>query len=286
MLKAYTELFRLKPIGLILSMVLFAHLFALRETGLSFQWIPVIILMATTGLANAASFALNQYYERDADAKMKRTNSRPIPSGRIAPKTALSAGLIMFVLAIILQLILINTSTALATFLCGALYVWTYTPLKSRSNLSTLIGSLPGALLPFIGWFSVTQGFDLMIMWMALMIFLWQIPHTMVICFRYKDEYQAAGGKQLPFVIGEPGAFRQSVWYTLINLPLIFVPILFKVSGGLYLSIAVVFTTAAIVLVSRFYMKREARSARLFFFYMLIYLPVLFVSMATDRFSG
>jgi heme o synthase len=283
MLKAYIQLFRLKPIPMIMLMVVFAHMFALNETGLSFEWFPLTILVFTTGLANAATFALNQYYERHGDAKMARTQDRPIPAGKIAPRTALIAGLGAFVLGLALQYFLINAATAMATFLCGGLYVWSYTPLKSRSSISTLIGSLPGALLPFIGWYSVTQGLDLMIMWMSLMIFLWQIPHAFVICFRYKDQYLAAGGKQLPFVAGEAVSFRQSVWYTLINIPLIFVPFMFGVSGGIYLSIATLLTMGAIVMVTRFYNQRELHSAKQFFRYMLIYLPVLFVSMAANR---
>lgn len=279
----YLQLFRIKPIGLILSMVLFAHLFALKETGLSFEWPAILWVLGTTGLANAAAFALNQYYERHADAKMERTRQRPIPSGKISPRFALVAGLGLFITAIGLQLAFVNEATALATFLCGGIYVWSYTPLKSRSNMSTLIGSVPGALLPFIGWFSVTDGFDLMVMWMALMIFLWQIPHTFVICFRYKDEYIAAGGKQLPFIAGESASFRQSVWYTIINIPLIFIPVMFKVSGEVYLSVAVVSTLIAIISVIVFTKKRDNRSSRQFFFYMLSYLPVVFLAMALDR---
>lgn len=283
MLKAYIQLFRLKPIPMIMLMVVFAHLYALKETGLPFEWSALLVLVVTTGLANAATFALNQYYERVEDGKMERTQSRPIPSGKIAPKTALVSGLAVFAVALGLQYILINTNTMLATLLTGGLYAWTYTPLKSRSTMSTLIGSLPGALLPFIGWYSVTQGVDLMILWMSFMIFLWQIPHTFVICHRYKDQYLAAGGKQLPFVAGEDASFRQSLWYTLVNMPLIFVPFIFRISGGTYLLIATLVTMGAIIMVSRFYAKRENQSAKQFFRYMLIYLPVLFVSMALDR---
>ena len=283
MLKAYVQLFRLKPIPMIMLMVVFAHMYALNETGLPFQWIPLTVLVLTTGMANGATFALNQYYERHADAKMERTQDRPIPSGKILPRIALLAGLGVFALGLALQYVLINEMTALATFLCGGLYVWTYTPLKSRSTMSTLVGSLPGALLPFIGWYSVTQGVNLMILWMSIMIFLWQIPHTFVICYRYKDQYLAAGGKQLPFVAGEPASFRQSVWYTLINVPLIFVPFMFRISDGIYLGIAAVFTMGALVMVSRFYTLREGRSAKQFFRYMLAYLPILFVSMAINR---
>ncbi len=283
MLKAYIQLFRLKPIPMIMLMVVFAHMYALSETGLPFQWIPLIILVLTTGIANGATFALNQYYEREADALMERTQDRPIPAGLISPRTALYAGLIVFALGLILQYVLINEATAVATFLCGGLYVWSYTPLKSRSTMSTLIGSLPGALLPFIGWYSVTQGLDLMIMWMSLMIFLWQIPHTFVICYRYKDQYLAVGGKQLPFVAGENASFRQSLWYTMVNIPLIFVPFVFKVSGPIYLIVATLITMGAIVMVTRFYSNRELATAKQFFRYMLIYLPVLFVSMAANR---
>ena len=283
MFKAYIQLFRLKPIPMIMLMVVFAHLYALNETGLPFQWTSLIILVLTTGMANGATFALNQYYERHGDAKMTRTQGRPIPSGQISPRTALIAGLVFFALGLALQYVLINPTTALATFLCGGLYVWTYTPLKSRSTMSTLVGSLPGALLPFIGWYSVTQGVDLMILWMSLMIFLWQIPHTFVICFRYKDQYVAAGGKQLPFVAGEDASFRQSLWYTLINIPLIFVPFVFKVSGPIYLMIATTITMGAIAMVTRFYSNRQLATAKQFFRYMLIYLPVLFVSMAANR---
>ena len=121
-------------------MVLFAHVYALNETGLTFRWGPAIFLFLSTAVANAAVFALNQYYERDADAKMERTKSRPIPSGQISPRFALVSGLTLFLLAVLSQVVLINLNTAIATFVCGALYVWTYTPLKNKSSLSTLIG--------------------------------------------------------------------------------------------------------------------------------------------------
>jgi len=283
MFKAYVELFRLKPIALILSMVLFAHMFALSETGLSFSWGFALLVLGTTALANAAAFALNQYYEHEADAKMERTKTRPIPAGLISPRAALTWGLSLFLLAIALQYFLINTSTALTTFLCGGLYVWTYTPLKSKSNISTLVGSLPGALLPFIGWFSVTQGVNLIIAWMSIMIFLWQIPHTFVIVYRYKDEFKAAGGMQLPFVAGENASFRQSLLYTLVNIPLVFIPVMFRVSGGVYISAALAFTALAVIFVLRFYKQRNNKTARQFFFYMLTYLPLVFVFMAADK---
>jgi len=130
MLNAYIQLFRLKPIPMIMLMVVFAHLYALNETGLSFEWLPLIMLVVTTGMANAATFALNQYYERHSDAKMERTQGRPIPAGKIKPHTGLFAGLGVFALSLGLQYLLINPMTTLATFLCGGLYVWTYTPLK------------------------------------------------------------------------------------------------------------------------------------------------------------
>jgi heme o synthase len=283
MLKAYIQLFRLRPIPLIMLMVVFAHLYALREMGQAFQLGPMLILFFTTSMANSAVFALNQYYERDADARMKRTKTRPIPSGQIPAKTAFIAGMSLFFVGLILQYALINTATTLATFITGALYVWTYTPLKSRSSLSTLIGSIPGAMLPFIGWFSIGQGFDLMIMWMSLMIFLWQIPHTFVIVFRYTDEFIAAGGRQLQIVAGENVSFRQSLWYTWINIPLILVPFVFGISGPIYLTIAVLLTIVALYRATRFYIEREAQTAKNFFIYMLIYLPILFIAMVTNR---
>jgi len=282
-MKAYIELFRLRPIPMIMLMVVFAHLYALREMGLPFETLPLLILFLTTGLANAAVFALNQYYEREADARMTRTQSRPIPSGRISPQAAFWAGITVFGLSLAAQYFLINMATTLATFATGALYVWTYTPLKSRSSLSTLIGSIPGALLPVIGWYSVGVGFDLMIWWMSIMIFLWQIPHTFVIVFRYTDQFIAAGGKQLQLVAGENASFRQSLWYTWINIPLILVPFIFGVSGGVYMAIAVLITGYAIYRVTQFYLERETKSARKFFFSMLLYLPILFVAMATNR---
>lgn len=283
MIQAYIQLFRLKPIGLIMSMVLFAHVYALNETGLTFRWGPAIILFLTTSLANAAVFALNQYYERDADAKMERTKNRPLPSGKIPARVALYAGTGLFFASIAAQIILINTNTAIATFICGALYVWTYTPLKNRSSLSTLIGSLPGATLPFIGWYSVTQGVDLMIIWMSIMIFLWQTPHTFAIVYRYKQQFEAAGGKQLELVAGEEASFRQTAWYTIVNFPLILIPAVFKISGDIYVGIAALFTIIATYFMVKFYKERSEGSAKRYFYFMLSYLPVLFVFMAWNR---
>ena len=146
MIKVDVELFRLKPIGLI--MMIFAHFYALRETGQSFSWLLLVILFLATSLTNAATFALNQYYECDSDAVMERSVARQISSGRIKPGVAMLAGFGVFVSSLILQAIFLNTTTMLVIFLCGGLYVWTDTPLKSRLTTSTLIGSLPGYILP------------------------------------------------------------------------------------------------------------------------------------------
>lgn len=266
-----------------MSMVLFAHVYALNETGLTFHWGPAILLFLTTSLANAAVFALNQYYERDADAKMERTKDRPLPSGKIPARVALYAGTGLFFASIAAQFILINTNTAIATFICGALYVWTYTPLKNKSSLSTLIGSLPGATLPFIGWYSVTQGVDLMIIWMSIMIFLWQTPHTFAIVYRYRRQFEAAGGRQLELVAGEEASFRQTAWYTIVNFPLILIPAVFKISGDIYVGIAALFTIIATYFMVKFYKERSEGSAKRYFYFMLSYLPVLFVFMAWNR---
>lgn len=283
MIRAYVELFRLKPIPLIVAMVMFAHYYALQETGLGFEWIPAILLFLTTGLANGAVFALNQYYEKDADARMVRTRTRPIPSGRINPKTAFRLGLSIFILSILLQAVLINSNTAMATFLCGAVYVWAYTPMKNRTGFSTLVGSLPGAILPFIGWYSVTQGTNLMIVWMSIMIFLWQTPHTFVIVFRHRREFESAGGKQMEIIAGEQASIRQSVWYTAANFPLILIPVVFNVSGSVYLTIAFALSALALIMSLLFYRQRTEQSAKRFFLFMLSYLPVLFVVMTVDR---
>ena len=115
------------------------------------------------------------------------------------------------------------------------------------------------------------------------MIFLWQIPHTFVIVFRYTDEFIATGGRQLQIVAGENVSFRQSLWYTWINIPLILVPFVFGISGPIYLTIAVLLTIVALYRATRFYIEREAQTAKNFFIYMLIYLPILFIAMVTNR---
>ena len=117
------------------------------------------------------------------------------------------------------------------------------------------------------------------------MIFLWQTPHTFAIVYRYKKQFEAAGGKQLELVAGEEASFRQTAWYTLVNCPLILIPAVFKISGSLYVSIAALFTIVATVLMIGFYRERSERTARRYFFFMLSYLPVLFTFMAWNRVS-
>jgi protoheme IX farnesyltransferase len=224
---------------------------------------PLLYTLAGTALAAAGTLALNQYMERDLDARMERTRRRPLPEGRLRPVEALVAAGI------------------------AATYLLLYTPLKPVTSLCSLVGAVPGALPPVTGWAAArgTLGAEAWILF-AIM-FLWQIPHSLAIGRMYRDDYARAGIRVLPVVDRGGGSTGvQVVSNCLALLPVALLPTLVGLAGPVYFLVALVlglgFLWSAIGLARR----DSAADARRLLLASLVYLPVLLGVMALDKLAS
>jgi protoheme IX farnesyltransferase len=245
---------------------------------------PMLQAVAGTALVAAGAAVLNQVAERGTDALMRRTRGRALPDGRVLPGDARLFGLVVSAAGLALlaaQRNLIAAGLALATLI---IYLAVYTPLKRRTSLATLVGAVPGALPPLIGWTashgSVTFGGAALF----AIVFLWQIPHFMAIAWMYRDDYAKAGFPMLP-VLDPAGrrAARQAVIYAAALIPVSAVPTLAGVSGAAYLIVAVGLGIGLLGLAVSFAASRSDRSARWLFFGSITYLPILWIAMIANR---
>ena len=244
----------------------------------------MIQAVAGTALVAAGAAVLNQVAERDTDALMRRTRGRPLPDGRVPPGDARLFGIVLSAGGLTLLAVLPHLLAAGLAIVTLILYLAVYTPLKRRTPLATLVGAVPGALPPLIGW-TASRG-DISIGGAALfaIVFLWQIPHFMAIAWMYRDDYAKAGFPMLA-VVDPAGtrAGRQAVVYAAALIPVSAVPALAGVSGAAYLATALGLGTILLWLAARFATTRTDRSARTLFLASVTYLPVLLIAMIADR---
>ena len=243
-------------------------------------------LLLGTGLVAGGASAFNQVFERDLDALMRRTRTRPLPDQRLQPQEGLlfgSAVTIAGLLLIVAASNLLAAAVALATLLS---YAAIYTPLKRRTSFATVIGAIPGALPPIIGWAAVEGALPIQPWILFGIMFLWQLPHFLAIAWMYREDYARAGFPMLPVI--EPdgrSTGRQSVLYAAALVPLSLAPSLMKMSGAIYFAGALVLGLGFLWLTVRFARTRSVGDARRVFFGSIIYLPVLWILMIANRLS-
>ena len=248
------------------------------------ELLPMAAAVTGTALVAGGAAVLNQLYERDTDALMERTRLRPLADRRLSPLDAWVFGV---ALASAGLLTLAVVSGAIATLLALAtivIYLVVYTPMKRRSSLSTLVGAVPGALPPLIGWAASSGTLSVGGWSLFAIVFLWQIPHFMAIAWMYRDDYQRAGFPMLPVV--EPDGRRtgrQAVLYAAALLPVSLVPSMVGVSGQLYFWLALVLGTGLVALAVRFASHRSDSAARALFYGSITYLPLLWAAMVLDH---
>jgi len=249
---------------------------------------PDLVAMATavagTALVAGGSAVLNQVYERDTDARMRRTRMRPLPDQRMAAPEATIYGVVLSAAGLGLLALSTNWVAAALAFATLAIYLLVYTPMKRTSTLSTLVGAVPGALPAVIGW-SAARG-DIAIGGWTLfaIVFLWQIPHFMAIAWMYRDDYRSAGFPMLPVV--EPDGLRtgqQALLYAAALVPVSIGPSVVGLAGWVYFWIALVLSFALLGLSVQFARSRTDRSARTLFFASIIYLPLIWAVMVLDH---
>ena len=237
-----------------------------------------------TALVASGAAALNQLMEREYDAKMRRTASRPLPSGRMQPATVTLLGGIWSVAGLIYLAVLVNTLTSVLAAVTLVSYLFIYTPLKRVTWTNTLVGAIPGALPPLMGWTAARnqlsgEGWALF----AILAF-WQIPHFMAIAWLYRDEYAKAGFVMLPNIdaTGSRTA-QQSVSNTLALLLASLCPFAFGLDGKIYLAAALILGFGYFWCAVRFAQQLTAPRAKQLFFASIIYLPLLIAVLVGNK---
>jgi protoheme IX farnesyltransferase len=239
--------------------------------------------VGTAFVAGGAS-ALNQVYERDTDALMDRTRSRPLPAGRVAPEDARAFGVALSALGLGILASATNVLAALLALATLIVYLAVYTPLKRRSPMATLVGAVPGALPPLIGW-TAGHGAATLEGWVLFaIVFLWQIPHFMAISWIYRDDYRKARFPMLSVL--EPDGRRagfHAILYAAALVPASLAPTAVGLAGWAYFWIALVLGVALLWVAARFASMRSDSSARLLFFGSIAYLPLVWAAMMIDH---
>jgi heme o synthase len=248
------------------------------------DWALMLHTLLGTALLACGAAALNQLIEREHDAKMRRTEGRPLPSGRMQPDSVLLFGGLSAMAGLIYLALSVNLLTSLLGAATLVTYVFVYTPLKRVTWLNTAVGAIPGALPPLMGWTAATGELGGAGWALFAILFFWQIPHFLAIAWLYRDEYARAGFVMLPAV--DPSGERtahQAVSHTLGLLFVSLCPVLFGVAGPIYffgaLLIGVIFLVAAFA----FARQLNALRARQLFFASIIYLPLLLGLMVFDK---
>jgi len=237
-----------------------------------------------TGLVAGGASALNQLAERDLDALMLRTRLRPLADQRLQPLEGAVFGATISVTGLLVLAAAANLLAAGMALLTLVTYLFVYTPLKRRSSLGTVVGAIPGALPPIIGWTAARGALTPEAWTLFGIVFLWQLPHFLAIAWIYREDYARAGFPMLPVI--EPdgrSTGRQSVLYAAALVPLSLAPTLMGLAGKTYFSAALVLGLLFFALTLRFANTRSIRDARFVFFGSIIYLPLIWIMMIADR---
>ena len=221
--------------------------------------------------------ALNQYLERRVDARIRRTEYRPLPAGRLQSWEVLTFGLVLATAGLVDLLAAVpHAGTAFLAALTLLLYVGLYTPLKRVTSLNTLVGAVPGALPPLIGWSAVSRSFDPEAVGLFLIIFVWQIPHFLAIAWIYRDDYARGGFRMLPVVDRHGGlTVRSMVLFCLVLIPASLVPALGGEAGLVYVIGAVLLGLGFLASTLAFVRSPSIPNARRVLRASLLYLPAV-----------
>ena len=248
------------------------------------DYLLMIHTVLGTALVACGAAALNQLLEREHDAKMHRTENRPLPSGRLQPDTVLMIGAGLSMAGLVYLALAVNVLTAFLGAVTLVSYVFIYTPLKRVTTLNTMVGAVPGAIPPLMGW-TAAQG-EVSVQGWALfaILFLWQLPHFLAIAWMYREDYARAGYAMLP-VLDETGerTGSQAVSHTLGLLPISLCPVIFGMAGYIYLGGALLLGSGFLYAAIQFRRKLTIPKARQLFFASIIYLPLLLGLLVLDK---
>jgi protoheme IX farnesyltransferase len=245
---------------------------------------PFVTTVVGTALVAAASGVLNQVLERDLDRRMRRTAQRPLPAGRLAADFALLWGALLGASGILLLAFAVRPLTALVSAATLAAYAFAYTPLKTRTSLATVVGAVPGAAPPLIGWTGATGELGLGGWVLFALLFLWQLPHFLAIAWLYRQDYRAAGMRML--TIDDPDfsrTSRQTVLWTMALLSISLVPAAIGLAGLAYLVGALALGLAFLGVAVVFARWPTVASARRLLLASVAYLPAVLAILVGDH---
>lgn len=278
---AYVEL--TKPRITFLIVLTSAAGFCLGSRGavnyLTFTNAMIGIALLSSGIAT-----LNQFMERDLDGLMRRTENRPLPSGRLFPFEALWFGVALTLTAELYLFLSVNVLTAVLGLTVIAGYLFLYTPLKTRTSLSTAVGAFPGAMPPLIGWAAARGEIDVAAWVLFAILFLWQFPHFLAIAWMYREDYGRAGIRMLPVV--EPDGRvtgQQIILYSLMLVPVSLLPAFLGISGRFYFGAALLLGLLFLGCSIRAALSKSNQHARQLLLASVLYLPLLFGVMVLNR---
>ena len=237
-----------------------------------------------TALVAAGASALNQFAEREADAKMPRTQGRPLPAGRLQPYEALWFGVVTSLIGSAYLAITVNLPCALLAGLTWYIYLCVYTPLKTHTPWNTAVGAIPGALPPVIGWAAARNQLSLEAAVLFGILFLWQFPHFLAIAWMYRDDYARGGFKMLPLF--DPTGIRTGRYMTVLTVLLVAVsllPTLLGLTGWVYFTGALLLGLAFLAFSLCCTIFGVNNHARRLFFASIIYLPLLLALMTLNK---
>ena len=280
-LSALLELFKLRMTSHILITTLIG--FYLASTP-DFNWIKLGWTLLGTGLLAVSAFCFNQAIEKKFDSAMKRTQNRPLPTERIPVTTAYISGALTCILGAALLWQKTNLLTAGIGVLTVALYAGVYTPMKRLTTLNTLVGAVPGALPPLMGWTAAQNHVGMGGMLLFSILFFWQLPHFLALAWMYKDDYRSGGFKMLSLVDASgKTCFRQIILQTLLLTLVSVFPYWFNIADKTYLITALLAGLTMLWMGLRLQRTGSRSDARKLFLFSLIYLPLLLIVMALDK---
>ena len=249
------------------------------------RWILFHTIVGTALVAAGAS-ALNQLWERETDALMRRTRQRPLPDARLQPRHALWFGALLSMLGVLQLALGVNLLTAIVAAVTMVSYVFLYTPMKLRTSLSTVVGAVPGALPAVIGWSAATNSLSIEGWVLFGIVFMWQMPHFLAIAWMFRDDYARAGIPLLPVIRPDGRATgAQAVLYTAALMPVSFLPTAVGLATAWYLAGAITLGAVLLVLSLEFAATRGMPAARRLFFGTILYLPLLWIVLLADHFK-
>jgi heme o synthase len=283
-LKDYFQLIKFTLSFMVVFSTVVAYLLA---PGVRFNTLQVLLLFAGGMLITGSANAINQILEKNTDALMKRTSTRPVASGRMSIQEATVFAIIIGVAGVLLMWFRFNMESALLGLLSLFLYGFIYTPLKTKNSAAVLVGAFPGALPCLIGW--VAGFYDTPIIWTGGLIlfaiqFLWQFPHFWAIAWVAHKDYTLAGFKLLP---GDKGPTKftalQTVMYSAMMIPVGVLPYYFQMSGMVSMWIVLACNVAMLLLSIRLYIKMDVNSARRVMFGSYFYLMIVLLSLYANK---